>query len=382
MMNVVNFGTSYQIHGEEVHTYTQLPVGTYNVNFSKNLGFYLTSRPNLYSNEEKIYGSHMAKVNKVFNSYNLTYKNFGVLLSGAKGIGKSLFARLLAEGALERDMPVVVANDYIPGIEDFLASIEQEVMILFDEFDKNFRRIYNKSAASSDDVDAQAKMLSLFDGIDNGKKLFVITCNSTYDLNEFLINRPGRFHYHFKFQYPTVDEVKEYMEDKLNPQYHSYIPSVIRFTQTVNTNYDYLRAIAFELNQGYDLNEILSDLNITRTDDIRYDLYVHFNNGEVFSESGLLIDIFKPVESSFTVYKGKRAVSVKTYYNNFAFTSDNELHIKVNEDELDLYWDEDNHWNVKDENQRKDLMDADEALKVESIVLKRTVLNTDRYKAI
>ena len=381
MMNVVNFGTSYQIHGEEVHTYTQLPVGTYNVNFSKNLGFYLTSRPNLYSNEEKIYGSHMAKVNKVFNSYNLTHKNFGVLLSGAKGIGKSLFARLLAEEALERDMPVIVANDYIPGIEDFLSSIEQEVMILFDEFDKNFRKIYNKSAASSDEVDMQAKMLSLFDGIDNGKKLFVITCNNTYDLNEFLINRPGRFHYHFKFQYPTTDEVREYMEDKLAPQYHSYISSILRFTQTVNTNYDYLRAIAFELNQGSDLNEALNDLNITRADDIRYDLFVQFDNGEVFSESMLMIDIFKPQPSRFNVYKGKRCVAIETYFNNFTFSDTNEIHICV-DDDTEVEWDEDNYWFVKDDGERKDLFAADEALKVKSIVLKRSISNTDRYKVV
>ena len=40
-------------------------------------------------------------------------------------------------------------------------------------------------------------MLSLFDGLDNGKKLFVITCNEVERLNAYLLNRPGRFHYHF-----------------------------------------------------------------------------------------------------------------------------------------------------------------------------------------
>ena len=88
------------------------------------------------------------------------------------------------------------------------------------------------------------------DGMSGGKKLFVITCNSLHKLSEFLINRPGRFHYHFRFDYPNADEIREYMTDKIPTEMHGEIDAVIAFAARVRLNYDCLRAIAFELSTG------------------------------------------------------------------------------------------------------------------------------------
>lgn len=66
---------------------------------------------------------------------------------------------------------MIIVDCPIPGISNFLSSIEQEVVIIFDEFEKTFAR--------NDDGDPQVELLSLFDGVDDGKKLFVITCNDT-----------------------------------------------------------------------------------------------------------------------------------------------------------------------------------------------------------
>ena len=52
MMNVVNSGSRFQIYGEDVKTYRTLPVGSYEVEFHKMIGFYLTSRPDLVVNEK------------------------------------------------------------------------------------------------------------------------------------------------------------------------------------------------------------------------------------------------------------------------------------------------------------------------------------------
>ena len=83
-----------------------------------------------------------------------------------------------------------------------------------------------------------------------GKKLFIITCNSLDKLNDFLVNRPGRFHYHFRFGYPSVEDVQGYLMDKLDAAYRGEISKVVLFSQKVALNYDCLRAIAFELNMG------------------------------------------------------------------------------------------------------------------------------------
>jgi hypothetical protein len=162
---------------------------------------------------------------------------------------------------------------YCPGIADFIASIEQEVIVLFDEFEKTF--------ADQDNCKPQEELLSLFDGVDNGKKLFIITCNEVHKLNSYLINRPGRFHYHFTLGNPNPDEIKEYMTDKLKPEYHGIIKKLISFSMNVDLTYDILRAIAFEINCGYSFEETLMDLNISKEGTPKYNIVVHFEDGHI-----------------------------------------------------------------------------------------------------
>lgn len=127
-MNVVNAGSRYQIYGEDVKTFRNLPPATYSVAFHPQMGFWLEHRPNLSTNEETIYGNHNKRADKVFKSYDSSSRNFGVILSGKKGIGKSLLARMIAERAIEKNMPVIIVDAAIPGISDFLSSIQQEAV--------------------------------------------------------------------------------------------------------------------------------------------------------------------------------------------------------------------------------------------------------------
>ena len=91
-MNIVVSGSRIQIYGESVQTYRELPLGNYDVCFNPMSGFYLTPRHELEVREEKIYGDHEKKVAKVMRSFEAADRNFGIILSGQKGIGKSLFA--------------------------------------------------------------------------------------------------------------------------------------------------------------------------------------------------------------------------------------------------------------------------------------------------
>ena len=276
MMNIIKAGSRYQIYGEDLNTYDKLPVRSYDVVFNKMQGFFLVSRPDLVVKEEKVYGNHKQRVAKVMKSFKQTDRNFGVILSGQKGIGKSLMARLLAEEGIANGLPVITVTDYIPGIASFLSSIEQEIIVIFDEFEKTFSKL-------DDQPDPQEEMLSLFDGLDGGKKLFVITCNEVHRLNEFMLDRPGRFHYHFRMSAPTDNEIKEYMEDKLQKEYWGEISRIINFSRTTEVTYDYLRAIAFDLNQGYSLEDSLSDLNISGATNNYYDITAYMADGSVYT---------------------------------------------------------------------------------------------------
>lgn len=283
-MNIVHTGNRFQVYGDDVKTYKELPIGTYTIGFHPQMGIWLSVHNNLQIGEEKVYGSHSHKVEKVFNSFDKSERNFGIILSGKKGIGKSLFARMIADAAIKREMPVIVVDSPIPGISNFLSSIEQEVVIIFDEFEKTFAR--------NDDGDLQVGLLSLFDGIDNGKKLFVITCNDTRKLNEFLINRPGRFHYHFEIGCPTADEVRAYMMDALGSGKEEEIEKVVKLSQVADITYDSLRAIAFDLKQGYPLEETLMDLNINYERGVLFDVNVRLTNGWVMTAYNYNLDLY------------------------------------------------------------------------------------------
>lgn len=285
-MRAVNSGNTYTIYDNSIQLLTSLPAQTYLVNFDKHSGFFLTKYMDI-TVSEKMYGVHNAKLTKVMAAFNGFERNLGVILSGDKGIGKSSFAKLLAVECIRTGIPVIVVNTYIPGIAEYLASFDQTVMVLFDEFDKTFK-------VSNNGVDAQAEMLTLFDGLAQGKKMFVVTCNSLTGLNDFLVNRPGRFHYHFRFGYPTAEDIREYLSDKVNKEFHSEINKVVSFSRKIDLNYDCLRAIAFELNTGISFKEAILDLNIVRDNHNYSNNYIcklYLNNGEIWEKRDS-IDMF------------------------------------------------------------------------------------------
>lgn len=275
-MHIVESGKRYRIFNNAITTYDQLPPKTYRVDYDPETRiFSLLEAHDFEIPETKIYGQHLDKVKKVLNSMDKMNRNLGVILSGDKGIGKSLFSKCLGLKARKKGIPVILVNEYHEGIANFLEEIEQTVMILFDEYDKTFDEKKHN---------CQAEMLSLFDGVSAGKKLFVITCNEIQSLSQYLINRPGRFHYHFRFLYPTADEIRDYMEDKLDKQYYDEIENVIAFSVRMNLNYDCLRSIAFELNNGLKFHEAINDLNIIRISQYKnIKIIVEFENQATLS---------------------------------------------------------------------------------------------------
>lgn len=284
-MKAIQSGNQFRIFNNDMKTYDQIPAQTYLVEFSKEIGFYMSLYQEIHINE-KVYGIHEQKVSKVLNSFKIFNRNLGVILSGERGIGKTLFAKILASKAVEQGYPLIIVNTYFPGIAEYLNTIDQEVIILFDEFDKTFK--------SGDNFDPQTEMLTLFDGVAQGKKLFVVTCNDLRGLNDYLVNRPGRFHYHFRFEYPTTEEIKVYMRDKLPPKrYCDEIDKIISFSQRVPLNYDCLRAIAFEMywnEVGFE--ESIKDLNILNLNNETYNIIVELSNGERLRRSNITLNLF------------------------------------------------------------------------------------------
>lgn len=261
-MTIIQSGDTYDLYDSGVRTHNSLPPKTYTVEYEERRGFFLAEHSPIEV-LEKAYGVQEKKIEKVMRAFEAFSRSLGIILSGDKGIGKTMFAKKLCIKASEMGLPVILIDKSYPDLSRFIESIDQECVILFDEFEKIFQSsTYDEDEDYDCDgvCDDQKQLLSLFDGTAGGKKLFIITCNDLSKVNDCLLNRPGRFHYHFRFEYPSQNEIEEYMKDNLKAQYHSVISKVVTFAKRARLNYDCLRAIAFELNNGLDLNEALEDL--------------------------------------------------------------------------------------------------------------------------
>lgn len=135
-------------------------------------------------------------VNRVLKNFYSSEKNTtGVLLTGDKGTGKSVTAKILAK---EAQLPIIVINSDTKEkyLEEFFKKFDQPVCILFDEVDKNFNT---------------QQMLTFLDGMHKtAKKLVIMTANNEDNLSNFIKNRCSRIRYYR--HYSMLEDAKEYAE--------------------------------------------------------------------------------------------------------------------------------------------------------------------------
>lgn len=382
-MNIIHSGNRYMVYGDDVKTYNTLPADTYQLCCNPLTGFYLSKHNDLLVNE-KVYGPYAKKVMKVMNTFKALDRNMGVILSGPKGVGKSMFARLLAEQGKDNNLPLILINDCFDGLDKFISSINQECIVLFDEFEKTFKE--------TEDCNPQDSLLSLFDGTDNGKKLYVITCNETDKLSSYLLNRPGRFHYHFALTTPTEEEIREYMEDNLVGDARQYIDKIVSLGSLSTFTYDVLRAIAFDLNQGYDLTDTFLDLNIEREQYINFNMKVVFTNGVVATLEGtsIEVDMFNEEElihewcTLDATAIPKQLKKYSKYFKNVCiefYTKDIIVcgnRYKINNDDVSFKFSSECEYVVDDlEEEQKVAEEFIDSFKLAEVVLEKTKLGTN-----
>lgn len=205
----------------------------------------------------KIYGNSEKIANHVVNHFNRVKngKNFGVLFSGEKGLGKSLSVKLIVE-KLYKEHPVIFVEQPLEDLAKLLNSVKDAV-IIFDEFEKTFE----------DDEGEQDELLSILDGKSNeNNNLYLFTVNETYRINENMISRPGRIMYHYKFKTLDVDTIRAYFEDVLSDK--SRINELIDELANYNlVSMDILSSLALEVNTFPELStsEIFEYFNIECT---------------------------------------------------------------------------------------------------------------------
>ena len=208
---------------------------------------------------KKVYGKVPSQVAKCFAAYDRRPRNTGVLLSGERGMGKTLFIRIAMNEALKRDIPVIVLSrtKALEAYVGLINSITQPVLVVMDEFEKNFD--------TDDKSEDQGTFLSMLDGLGSSqKRMFIASVNYRHKISQFMINRPGRFYYHFEFKPLSDVEMIEYLTNETKGVDQKSIKYAVQIMQNYPINYDGLSAIAAELNAGIDINETLRDLNLDR----------------------------------------------------------------------------------------------------------------------
>lgn len=295
-MQIIKQNGKYVIYGDAVKSLNKLPAKGHNyvIKYDKppyGIGFYLAEEDSFKPTKSKIYGDFDKKTTQIVEAYKKSNKSIGVILSGDKGLGKTLFAKELAQKFQQENMPVILANKGYKGIGSFISNIKQDSMILFDEFEKNFTPDDNKGL--DNETEDQSSMLSIFDGVSEQKHLYVITVNDIFNLSEYFLNRPGRFMYAIRLEYPDTKQIKEFLNDSLNDDAKDQINSIIKFSYRVLLNYDTLAAIVFQLNSGFKFTEIINDLNIMNIGTHMYSIKLIFDDGYEYVDGFVRADLFK-----------------------------------------------------------------------------------------
>jgi hypothetical protein len=242
----------------------ELPVGTYTVGKSMR-GFYLKAVTDFHITG-KIYGKTLQHAERILNTFDVRPNATGVLLSGEKGSGKTMLAKIISQKAADKGIPTIIINDSFSGddFNSFIQSIDTAAVVIFDEFEKVFTQ------------EDQEGILTLLDGVYPTKKLFILTTNDKYRVNQHMTNRPGRIFYMIEYKGIDLQFIEEYCVDNLNNK--SHIQQICRLTMMYPVfNFDMLKALVEEMNRYNESpNEALEILNAKpfMDDSTRYDVKI------------------------------------------------------------------------------------------------------------
>lgn len=227
-------GDNFKLTPSSISVKDSLPSGIYSINQDPmTREFSLNRIADKFEFDFEVINTENKFINHVMKSYENTTGNLGILLNGLKGSGKSVTAKLIAN---RLNKPVILIDMPYRGISEFLASLEFECVLFFDEFEKNF------------DKDENTSILTIMDGVYNcnNRKVFILTTNEL-KINKCLLSRPSRIRYIKEFE-SISDEFINVLFDKYL-KYPECKESLLKYVKILQaSSIDTIKSLISEIN--------------------------------------------------------------------------------------------------------------------------------------
>ena len=212
----------------------------------------------------KIYGMEHDFIDRTVKTYQTTSGNLGLLLNGLKGTGKTVTAQMICN---KLELPVIIIDHAMDAIPSFLNSIQQNIVVFFDEYEK----MYN---------DYDHSILTVMDGVlNNGfRKVFLLTTNQPR-VNDNMLQRPSRLRYIKSFEGLKLEHILEVIEDKLiHKDLRKECVDFISGLELITI--DIVKAVIEEVNIHNEDPILFQDIFNVKKLNIRYDVYMVTGNNE------------------------------------------------------------------------------------------------------
>lgn len=295
MTHYIKIGDEIRIFNDDlIDVSNELKNGFYSIKYDEKKGVWLShdttpSIPTLYG---KSASRHMERVLTTYRSR--VGKSTGVLLVGKKGTGKSLLMNLIS---VKSGLPVISVTESIPLdiVISVMTMITSPHVMIIDEFEKKYgsgKVVYDEYGdVVKKEENTMSPLLSFLDGSGSStQRLVILTANEEHKIDKFIMGRPGRIFYRFKYAGLSSEEVGEICDSLLKCQHRrTEFMEFVGYLGTVS--YDVVLASIEELNRYPDIKmeELFNTLNI---DVDRNDIYSSVIN--VTSNTSSTITDFSP----------------------------------------------------------------------------------------
>lgn len=209
-----------------------------------------------------IFGKTDPIINRVIKQWKATKGNLGVMLTGHKGGGKTLTAKILSNAMLSI-MPTLVVSKPFDFLPDYLLELPQDILIYMDEYEKVF------------DGKREALLLTTMDGVHTSKhrRLFLMTSNEL-TINHNLKHRPGRIRYIKEYGDLPPEVVREMLDKLLIPARKRWKEKLFEFIKKLELiTFDAVSTLIHEVNIHNEGPDTFAPIFNLKKNEIKYQIY-------------------------------------------------------------------------------------------------------------